>query len=218
LRHERRLMVGPPDGRHSTIWKFIAQKSDVYFRTSMYGSDAKVSLHEDGKCHWACDSPWIRKDPDHRRNKDCFIREWHLSRPDGHVLQHVFRVEIPETELRRVAIDRKDLAKVRWLDAPPQGLSVMLGCYIASNSYGDPAFSASLPHHHLFSLPLADGRWFALLIQLLLLDKERIEQLRQQMQAQARAAGFAPDPIHRVCVSPPLNEGCANGLIEACLV
>ena len=213
---EERLAVGTPDGRRSTVWKFIARKNDVYIHTRMFGSEAKVSLHGTGDCQWSCTDDWVKKVPG-RKNADRHMVRWHLARPDGGVAQHVFRIRIPETELRKANAEEK-LAKVHWLPAPSKGQTVSLECYITPSSDRDPALTAPLPHLHLFSLPLSDRRWFVVLHQLLPLDKERIEGRRAQMQIEMQAAGFAPEPNHRACVFTVADDGDARGLIELCLV
>ncbi len=215
LAQVRRIAVGTPHGRRSTVWKFDARKSDVYIHTRMFGSEAKVSLHESGDCQWSCTDDWVKRVPG-RKNVERDMQRWHLARPDG-TAQHIFRIRIPETELRKVDPERK-LTKVHWLPPPPEGQTVSLECYITSVSDQDPALTASLPHPHLFSLPLSDSRWFVVLHQLLPLDKERLEHRRKQMRADAELAGLVPNSNHRACVFTVADEGDARGLIEFCLV
>jgi hypothetical protein len=217
VRHERWLAVGTADGRRSTVWKFIAQRADVYIHTRMFGDEAKVSLHGDGNYQWSGTDAWVLKVPG-RKNADRHMKKWRLARPVGDAAQHVFRIRIPESELQGIN-GGEQLEKIRWLPTPPEGWTASLECYITPRSNDDPALTAPLPHHHLFSLPLRDGRWFVVLFQVLLLEEGRIERLRKHMRDETRAAGFAPEPSHRACcVFTEADDGDVKGLIEMCLV
>jgi hypothetical protein len=72
-----------------------------------------------------------------------------------------------------------------------------------------------MPHPHLFSLPLADGRWFIVLHHVPPLDGNDLESLRSQMNARAREAGIEPKPEHRGSAFT-VSDGTARGLIELC--
>jgi hypothetical protein len=206
------LAVGTPNSRRSTVWKFIADKSDIYIHTRMFGSDTKVSLHATGDCQWSCTDHWVKKVPGPKNAERHMVR-WHLARPDGADAQHVFRVRIPESELRAVGAQEK-LANVQWLPAPPEGQTVSFECYITPRCDGDPALGAKFPHPHQFSLPLSDGRWFVVLTHVLPVDGKQLEWVRGEM----KARGYVPDPLHRACAFTADNEGHARGLIELCLV
>jgi hypothetical protein len=101
------------------------------------------------------------------------------------------------------------------LPAPPVGQSVILECYLTPPSRNDPTFN--LPYSLLASLPLADGRWFAVLHRLEPYDVRQLESSRLQMIAQARAKGYEPKPEHRACFFA-LSDGGARGMIEVCPV
>jgi hypothetical protein len=212
---EFRLAVGASTDRRSTVWKFSVHKNDIYIMSRMFGSDAKVSLHATGACQWSATGDWVVKVPG-RRNKDRHFMKWDMPRPDGTAATHVFQVRIPETELRVIDI-AEDLNAVQWLPAPPRGYTVSLECYITPISQSDPVFTSTLPHPHLFSLPLADGRWFVVLNHVPPLDGKDLESLRSQMNAQARAAGIEPKPEHRGSAFT-ISDGTARGFIELCTV
>jgi hypothetical protein len=210
---EVQLAVGTPTGRRSTVWKFFVRKSEIYILSRMFGSDLKVSLHFSGDCQLSGTSTWVMKVPD-RRNADRHFEKWVMPRPNGTAALHAFQVRIPETELRVIDI-AEDLNAVRWLPAPPRGHTVSLECYITPISQSDPALTSNLPHPHLFSLPLADGRWFIVLHHVPPLDGNDLESLRSQMNARAREAGIEPKPEHRGSAFT-VSDGTARGLIELC--
>jgi hypothetical protein len=210
---EVRLAVGTPTSRRSTVWKFVVYKSEIYILSRMFGSDAKISLHSSGNCQWSATGNWVKKAPG-RRNADRHIEKWVMPRPNGTAALHAFQVRIPETELRVIDI-AEDLNAVVWLSAPTKGHTVSLEGYITPSSQSDPALTSTLPHPHLFSLALADGRWFTVLHHVPPLDGKDLEPLRRQMNAQARAAGIEPKPEHRGCAFT-VSDGTARGFIELC--
>jgi hypothetical protein len=212
---EQRVAVGDPNARRSTVWKFRVNQSDVYILSRMFGADSKVSLHALGACQWSNTSKWVTKVPG-RRNADRHIQRWNLPCPSGTEAQHIFRVWIPESELRQTSVV-EDLRAVRWLPAPPVGQMVILECYVTPPSRNDPTFSGNLPYSLLASLPLADGRWFTVLHRLEPCDVRRLEYSRSQINAQTRAKGYELKPEHRACFFALSDDG-ARGLIEVCPV
>jgi hypothetical protein len=215
VREVRRLAVGTPAGRRSTVWTFSVHKSEIYILSRMFGSDTKVSLHSSGNCQCSGSGDWVKKVPG-RRNADRHFEKWFTPRPDGTAALHVFQIRIPETELRLVDI-AEDLNSVQWLSAPPRGHTVSLECYITPSSQSDPALTNTLPYPNLLSLPLADGRWFIVLNHVPSLDGKDLESLRNQMDARARSAGIEPKPEHRGCAFT-VSDGTARGFIELCTV
>ncbi len=90
-------------------------------------------------------------------------------------------------------------------------------CYITPPSPSDPALTSKLPQPLLFSLPLAEGRWFMGLYFVPPLDGKDLETYRGQIDVQARAAGIEPRPEHRGALSmSTVEEGSLRGLIEIC--
>lgn len=181
----------------------------------MFGSDAKVSLHSTGDCQWSATNSWVKKVPA-RKNAERHITKWVMPRPNGSAALHVFQVRIPETELRVINI-AEDLNAVEWLPVPPKGHTVSLECYITPVSQSNPALTSNLPHPHLFSLPLAGGRWFTVLYHVPPLNGKDLEPLRNHMNMQIRAAGIEPKPEHRGSAFT-VSDGTARGLIELCTV
>jgi len=212
---EVRVAVGTPNGRRSTVWKFSVHKSEIYILSRMFGSDAKISLHASGECQWSGTGVWVKK-VSTRRNVDRHFTKWVAPRPTGSSAMHVFQVRIPETELR-VSDLPENLNEVEWVPVPPVGGTVSLECYITPPSQSNPALYTNLPFPHLFSLALADGRWFTVLHHVPPLDGKDLEPLRSQMNAQARAVGIEPNPKHRGSAFT-VGEGFTRGLIELCAV
>jgi hypothetical protein len=212
-KREVRIAVGSPSGRRSTVWKFFVHKNDIYILSRMFGSDAKVSLHSTGDCQWSATGAWVTKAPG-RRNAERHFAKWFMPRPSGTTALHVFQVRIPETELRISAVPER-LHAVKWLPIPSKGHSVSLECYITPASQNDPALLANLPCSYLFSMPLTDHRWFTVLHHVPPLDGKDLELLRNQMNAQAMAAGIQPKPEHRGSAFT-VSDGTARGLIELC--
>ena len=212
---ELRVAVGSSSGRRSTVWKFEVRKNDIYVFTRMFGAESKVSLHETGECQWSATDTWVKKDST-RKNADRHMVKWHVERPTGLTAQHIFRVRIPESELRFAVID-ENLSKVRWLSAPAKGHTLSLECYLTPPSAADPALNNTLPHSHLISLPLADGRWFVILCEVFPLDGMSLMSERAQVIEQGRAAGIEPSERHRACLFA-VDESGVRGLIEVCPV
>lgn len=212
---EIHIAVGTPTGRRSTVWKFFVRKSDVYIQTRMFGSDSKVSLHSTGDCQWSATDDWVKKVPG-RRNADRHFTKWYIPRPCGSSALHIFQVRVPETELRVSGLP-EDLSAVEWLPVPPAGHTVLLECYLTPLSEADPALTSQLPYPHLFSLPLADGRWFTVLQHIVPLNNMDLETLRMEINQQSRATGIEPRPEYRVAAFS-VNGSGTRGLIELCAV
>lgn len=211
---EARFAVGEPNGRRSTVWKFSVHKNEAYILTRMFGSDAKVSLHASGQCQWSATETWVRKVAG-RRNADRHITRWTMPRPGGLNSVHVFRIRIPETELRAIGA-REDLDGVDWLSAPPMGHTVSIECYFTPPTEHDPTQTSALPGTRLFALQMSDQRWFVGVHCLLPLDGRDLQTIRQAVVSEARTRGIEPRPEHRACAFT-VNESHIRGLIELCI-
>jgi len=207
---EFRVGVASPDGRRSCIWKFCVWKNDAYVITRMFGADAKVSLHASGECQWSATSDWVIKAPG-RRNAERHITRWSIPQPERRQALHVFRVLIPESELRQVP-EGSRLKSVHWLAAPPAGKTTSLECYITPPNDSDPAALSRLPYPHVMSLPFVDGRWFVVLQQVIDLSAEQLGVLRHAIW---RCAHMEPSPEHRAAAFFE-TDGKVRGLLELC--
>lgn len=178
-KHEFRYAVGEPSGRRSSVWKIWTHKSDVYIMTRMFGADAKVSIHASGECQFSATAQWMRKNPD-KRNAQRHIARWLLPQTEPDSAGFVFRIQIPESELRQ-GDAAEDMSGVTWLAAPPQGKAAIAECYMTPVSGGDPALATSLPYPLLRSFPLVDGRWFVVLHGVDNVNSADLERARQQV-------------------------------------
>lgn len=181
----------------------------------MFGSDAKVSLHSSGQCQWSGTGKWVKKDRT-RRNADRHFLKWLAPRPHGSAANLVFRIRIPETELRVVDVE-EDLTEVLWLPAPSQGQTASFACYITPPSLVDPASGTQLPGGLVLSQSLEDGHWFTVLHHVEVLDGRNLVPLRAQMNAHARSAGILPNPKHRGVAISITDDG-ARCFVEMCTV
>jgi len=210
-----RIAIGTPDGRRSTVWKFTAHKNDVYILSRMFGSDCKVSLHASGQCQWSGTGQWVKKNQS-RRNADRHFMKWSAPRPYGTEATLVFRIRIPESELRQVNI-KEDLSSVLWLPAPEKGQTASFACYITPPSTNDPTTSAQLPGTVVLSQQLEDKHWFTVIHHVEALDGTDLDPLRRKMNALARSAGIASNPKHRGCAIEITEDG-ARCFVEMCTV
>ncbi|MDF2926591.1 MAG: hypothetical protein K0R57_5505 [Paenibacillaceae bacterium] len=172
---ELRFSIGEPKSIRSSVWKVWVNKSDIYILTRMLGSDSKVSLHESGQCQWSRNFDSVAKFTNAPiRNRDRHIVKWNLPIVNEGEAKHIFRIIIPRSELREINIE-ENLKKVRWLPLPRTGHAVQIECYITQPLLSAPD-TASSPYNHIASLPLADGRWFVLFIQEIVVteDKKRM--------------------------------------------
>jgi hypothetical protein len=211
---EARFAIGQPNGLRSTVWKFSVHKNEAYILTRMFGSDAKVSLHSSGQCQWSATDTWVKKVAE-RRNADRHITRWTMPRPGGSEAVHVFRIRIPETELRAIGAE-EDLDSVEWLPSPPRGHTTSIECYFTPPSDHDPTLTSKLPGTRLFALQMSDRRWFVGALCLLALDGKDLEPIRRAVVTEAKTRGVEAQPEHRACAFTT-NEGHVRGLIELCL-
>ena len=211
---EKRVAIGSRDGARSSIWKFTAQGNEVYIVSRLWGADSKVSLHSSGGCSWARTDRWVKEDPT-RRNPDRHIVRWHVGQIEGTAALHVFRLQIPKSELRGPAppLDKK---RVLWIDNVPDGATVSLECYVTPPASIDPAQVATLPYRHLFSLRLRNHCWFVVLIQMLTLSLSELEQLKAAvLQEVPDLPALQGESLRGVCFFQ--NSQQLHGMIEVAL-
>jgi hypothetical protein len=212
---ELRVAVGSPDGRRSSVWKFATHRSEIYIISRMFGSDAKVSLHSSGQCQWSGTGNWVKKDRN-RRNADRHFLKWSAPRPHGSEANIVFRIRIPETELRHIDVE-EDLASVQWFPAPNIGSTASFAFYITPPSIIDPASTAQLPGTLILSRQLEDRHWFTAIHHVEALDGTHLNSVRNEMNARARSTGITPNPKHRGCAITVTEDG-TRCFVEMCTV
>jgi len=207
---ELRVAVGQKLGRRSTVWKFFVHKNDAYIMTRMFGRDAKVSIHETRASQWSATSDWVLDKPS-RKNTDRHIAKWISPVPVLNTAAHVFRVLIPESELRTVA-ETENRKPICWVPPPPAGATFAFECFITPPTTVAPIPNQA-PYLHIKSLPLIDGRWFVVLLTQVTIAAEGLEQARREVLDTALAAGLEPGTKHRAALFFQGN-GTTPGLVE----
>jgi hypothetical protein len=179
----------------------------------MFGSDAKVSLHSTGQCQWSATDSWVRREPG-RRNAERHISKWNVTWPNDSEALETFHVRIPESELRVIA-GTEELSSVTWLPTPPPGHAVSLECYVTAARPGDPEKSSDLPYPLVKSLQLNNGRWFVVLQNVVTIDPNDIERVRQEIREQCSREGSELKPEYRATVLGHQQSG-VRALMELC--
>jgi len=207
---ELRVVVGQKLGRRSTVWKFFVHRNDAYIMTRMFGRDAKVSIHETRASQWSATSDWVLDKPT-RRNADRHIAKWISPAPVLNTAAHVFRVLIPESELRTKA-ETEYRKAVCWVPPPPSGATFAFECFVTPPTAVTPIHNQT-PYRHIRSMPLADGRWFVVLLTQVTIAAEGLEQARREVLDKVRAAGLEPGEKYRAVLFFQ-GDGTTPGLVE----
>ena len=198
-RTEFRFCIGNRCGHRSTVWKIYSNKNDIYFSSRMMGSDMKVSLHESGKNQWSLTSVWVLKNA-HKdvRNQDRHIVKWNRDEFKKGVAQHLFRIIVPESELRQISAE-EDLSKVHWIDSPAVGTAKILECYLTPPITGS-VNESQFPFPKLYSFQVPKGNWFVLLMRdepVSEVDSQQLMNLRIKTVALAEREGIELKPTFR---------------------
>lgn len=184
----------------------------MYIQSRMMGCDTKVSLHESGLCQWSMTEEWVKKTG--ARHADRHIVRWHRSALTSTSAIHLFRIIIPESELREVKVT-ENLRKVTWLHAPPHGYVSQVECYLAPPSAA-PLKGASLSYSHLASLPLKDSKWFIVFLHEEAVTEENSRALRNarhEIRQRARNVGIELKLEYRAVAFLEASD-VARGMIE----
>ncbi len=143
-----RIAVGDATGRRSTVWRLWTAKADFYLQSLNMGGSTKVSIHGSGKAQWSMQSDWYALNRPNQPNQARHIEKWSWQLPTLHTASHVFRLFIPESELR--LIDNAEvLADVHWLPNPGTGRKVVVECHVSpavpsAAPVNDPGFLCAL--------------------------------------------------------------------------
>lgn len=198
---EFRFAVGSPEGKRSTVWKTWTSGDEAYLQSRMMGSSTKVSLHGDGQCQWSMTSEWYGKNRPGERNAGRHIVRWKRPAITDTAAAFVFRVIIPESELRGIRGIKENLINIHWMPSPDLGQAKIVECYITPRVVGR---ALDFPFSHLASLELSDSKLFVLLShnesvtaaqtsQLILLRHQAQEQLAKMskiVEPKFRGVGF----------------------------
>jgi hypothetical protein len=209
---EFRFGVGNLLSRRSTIWKVWTSGDEAYLQTRMMGSSTKVSLHGDGACQWSFDSVWYGANRAGQRNADRHITRWTRPPIEKDQAAHVFRIIIPETELRE-AQTSESIKNVTWIPAPSSGNALIVECYMTPPVTNE---ELKFPFPHLASLELAEAKKFVLLRHEEIIsevDKGILTTLREQSKKFALASSIQLKPEYRG-VGFVAGEHGERGMIE----
>lgn len=209
---ELRFAVGGPTEPRSAVWKFFANKDDLYVSPRMFGSDAKVSLHASGQAQWSLTSEWVLRDTS-RRNADRHMKRW-LSPP--HVTGKatpLFSLRFSILDLRRMGGD-EDVAEVHWLKANSDAPAVALECFRIDAGEVTPGISRQ--RAVLASLPMASGHSVAILFNPNIALPQNLDAVRTHMRDLATASGLVPSPAYRAALFVE-EEGYVPAIVEVSL-
>ncbi len=211
-RREARFAVGKRESPRSTIWKAWAQGDEAYILCRATASEAKVSIHSSGICQWSRTDAWVVR-TNASRNADRHIVRWQVKPPSGNEAVMVFRVEIPVSEIRP-AEPLGDRKKVFWISGAASTGTVRVVFYLTRAAELDPAHERDLPHQHLFSLRLRNGRWLIALMDQIALSQSALRAARQAVREQVSTAGISLSADHVVHLFLKPEEGAPAGLLE----
>ena len=211
---ELRLAVGKKNDCRSTVWKFIVHKNDAYVMTRMFGRDAKISLHETSESQWSATSEWVLKEPS-RKNVDRHFKKWVSPVPEMSTAAAVFRVLVPESELRIFGETEKTKG-VYWVPAPPSGITYAFDCYVTPPSITAPIPNQD-PYLHLKSLRFMDSRWFVVLLTQVNIDPLELDRIRRYLLDESRNLGLEIGLNNRASIFLEKNGAAPPALIELAL-
>ena len=107
----------------------------------------------------------------------------------------------------------RDSKKVMWIDGAHKPYTVSIECFFTLPQDSDPVLLSPPPEHyrHLISLQLSSGAWFVVFVQVILLNEDELDALREEMREMAIAAGVVGGDKVAAFIS---NESGTSGLIE----
>jgi hypothetical protein len=135
---------------------------------------------------------------DSKINNERHIVRWQREEPTKASAIHLFRIIIPESELRAVKVS-ENISKVTWLSTPPFGFVTLVECYLTPSSL-NPILNEAFPYPLLASFQLADQKWFIGLIHQEPVTEENSHILfdaRRKMLKLATEAGVELKPEYR---------------------
>ena len=179
----------------------------------MFGGDVKVSIHGTGECQLSRPGEWAKSTG--RPNSERHLYKWKATLPFGTIGEFVFEVRIPESELRPLSVP-EDIEEIQWRYKSPKGCATAIQCFISPPaSFNDVAFGIPV-NSRLMVLPFADGRWFVARHADIVLDRQELEDVRNQSRAISEMKGFSVTAEQRAA-GLIVGNGSARGLIEYCL-
>jgi len=134
------------------VWKIWSRDGDIYISNR---SGSEFILQHSGECKWSTSQNKPRVDGGYDE------LAWRRPNPTGTSASHVFRIIIPESELRADNTS-ENIESVQWITAPDQGHATYIECYLTPPS--ETLQGASFPYEALNSFQLPDSSWFVALV------------------------------------------------------
>lgn len=177
MRQEFRFCVGEPTGPRSTVWKIWTNRNDVYLSSRASASHTKVSLHESGVSQFSETSESFARTG--RRNRERHIQRWQRRAvyPESSAV-HLFRVVIPQTELRLASAEEKPAKNVVWYPSPPLGYGAYVELWLIP-PLDEPPTHPQFLNDLLGILQLSNGHYVGITARYLEVEPQDNESLRQ---------------------------------------
>lgn len=128
-----RFAVGSVNERRSSTWRLWGnKKGDTYLSMRSLGSQLKISIHKDRRCHIGYTKEYESIASERFGEENRHWERWVL--PEGNVVR-VIQILIPDSELGIFSSDEK--TPMRWIPAPGVGRATVFSVFVAEppNSY-----------------------------------------------------------------------------------
>lgn len=209
---------GKDDDRRSSVWKLWTHKSEFYLASRMMGSSTKVSIHSPcqghstGQGQWSMSSEWYGQYHPGQPNSGRHIVRWVWDVPADTTASHVFRLDIPGSELR-VIRTTENLRKVRWLEPPAIGQVGRIEIYVSPA----PLDQALLARRDVLCALGLDGEKsvvaFVSYADVCDADWAQLKNVRAEAAAKAAAVGVPANPNFRAAALFGGESG-PRGMVE----
>jgi hypothetical protein len=192
-----RFCVGQPADLRSTVWKIWTHRNDVYLSSRAIASYMKVSLHESGACQFSETSESFAQKG--KRNCERHKEQWQRRRAYAESgVVHLFRVIIPQSELRLSSVEKKPAKNVIWYPSPPPGHGAYVELWLTPK-LDEPPTESQFMHHLLGVLQLSNGQYVGVTVRYLEIscqDNEQLGDLRNrgkelEQRSDSRLRGWA---------------------------
>jgi hypothetical protein len=205
-----RFCVGEPAGLRSTVWKIWTHRNDVYLLSRADASQMKVSLHESGACQFSKTSESFARTG--KRNSERHMQQWRrrAEYPESGAV-HLFRIIIPQSELRLASVDKKSATNVVWYPSPPLGYGTYVELWLTP-PLDEPPTQPQFMHDLLDVLPLLNGQYVGITARYLAIEPQDNEQLRH-LRNRGEVLRQSPDSRLRGWVLARSNQN-VHALIE----
>jgi len=174
----------------SSVWKICIRGDDIYVFSSALGSNLKASIHGSGSAHWSVSAEWFFQRGMEFRNQDRYVVRWTRSNPELTKATHIFRIILPESELRpHCAVSAEK--RITWLPEPRPGTACEVEIYLTPPRSNVPSTETS-QYRRLALLETQSARWVAILAHQEELTPEKTKTL---IDARNRAEKVVPPAV-----------------------